>query len=163
MLYKAFTPGVEVADNMTAILDDECEPQPDLLIRVEFECGGQSRYNPDEYLVGPPELVAEIAHSSESIDLGVKRLDYLRAGVQEYLVACLRERAIHWFHFPSRRKLRADKAGVWRSRVFPGLWLDCPALFSQDSQRLIAAVQQGVTTPEHSAFVAKLAAARGRK
>ena len=52
--YEAFTPGVELADNITAILDDEREPQPDLLLRVESEYGGQSRYNADEYLIGPP-------------------------------------------------------------------------------------------------------------
>jgi hypothetical protein len=162
-LYKAFTPGVEVADNMTAILGRRSEPQPDLLLRVEAECGGQSRYNDDEYLVGAPELVAEIAHSSEAIDLGAKRRDYQRAGVVEYLVVCVRERALHWFDFQARRKLRPDKQGVWRSKVFPGLWLDGPALLARDSARLMAAVQRGVADPEHAAFVARLEAARGRR
>jgi Uma2 family endonuclease len=162
-LYKGFTPGAEVADNMTAILGTGAEPQPDLILRVEAESGGQSRYNEEEYLVGAPELVAEIAHSSEAIDLGPKRRDYQRAGVREYLVVSVRERQIHWFHFPSRRRLRADKQGIWRSRVFPGLWLDGPALFARDSARLMTAVQQGVASPEHAAFVAALAAARGRR
>jgi Uma2 family endonuclease len=162
-LYEAATPGTEGGDNMTTILDNEREPQPDLLLRILTEYGGQSHYNDDEYLVGAPELAVEVAHSTESIDLGGKRLDYLRTGVLEYLVVCLRERAIHWFHFPSRRKLRPDKQGVWRSKVFPGLWLDGPALFARDSARLMAAVQQGVADPEHAAFVARLGAARGRR
>src|SRR5262245_39435715 len=32
--YKAHTPGVQVADNMTAILGEESEPQPDLMLRI---------------------------------------------------------------------------------------------------------------------------------
>jgi Uma2 family endonuclease len=162
-VYKAFTPGAEVADNMTTLLGARGEPQPDLMLRVLTEYGGQSHYDTDEYLVGAPELVAEIAHSSEAIDLGVKRRDYLRAGVREYLVVCLREQKVHWFHFPSRRKLRPDKDGVWKSKVFPGLWLDGPALLARDSARLMAAVQRGIATPEHAAFVAALEAARGRR
>src|SRR6516165_3930868 len=43
--YKAATPGVEVADNMTTILGEESEPQPDLMLRLLTEYGGQSRYN----------------------------------------------------------------------------------------------------------------------
>ncbi len=162
-LYEAATPGVEVADNLTVILGRRAEPQPDLLLRVATECGGQSHYNENDYLVGAPELIAEIAHSSEAIDLGTKRRDYQRAGAQEYIVVSLRERKVRWFHFPSRRELRPDRQGVWRSKVFPGLWLDGPAFFARDSARLMAAVQQGVATPEHAAFVARLAAARGAR
>src|SRR5215471_6032963 len=49
-LYKAGTPGVEGADNMTAILGQKSEPQPDLMLRLEKDCGGQSGYNKDDYL-----------------------------------------------------------------------------------------------------------------
>ena len=161
-LYEAATPGVEGADNMTAILGEKSEPQPDLMLRLLHECGGQSDYNEDNYLVGPPELVAEIAHSSRAIDLGRKRLDYLAAGVQEYVVFSVEERELHWFHFPSRKKLKAGKDGVWKSRVFPGLWLDGPALVARDSARLIATVQKGIASPEHAAFVRKLQATRSQ-
>src|SRR5713101_3731086 len=41
-IYEAGTPGVEGADNMTAILGEESEPQPDLMLRLLKECGGQS-------------------------------------------------------------------------------------------------------------------------
>jgi hypothetical protein len=155
-VYKADTPGVEVADNMTTILGKEGEPQPDLMLRLLTECGGQSGYNEEEYLVGAPELVGEVAHSSKAIDLGGKRKDYLAAGVQEYVVLCVEEKELHWFHFPSRRKLKADRNGVWKSRVFPGLWLDGPALLARDSARLLATVQQGLATPEHAAFARRL-------
>jgi Putative restriction endonuclease len=160
--YKASTPGVEVADNMTTILGEESEPQPDLMLRLLKECGGQSDYNEEEYLVGAPELIAEVAHSSRAIDMGRKRQDYLEAGVQEYLVLCLEEQELHWFHFPSRRKLKPDPNGVWKSRVFPGLWLDGPALLARDSARLMEVVQQGLATPEHAAFARRLQEKLGR-
>ncbi len=159
-LYKVGTPGVEIADNMTTILGEESEPQPDLMLRRLTEYDGQSRYNKDDYLVGAPELVAEIAHSTRAIDMNRKRTDYLEAGVQEYVVLCVEEQQLFWFHFPSRQKLKADRQGVWKSRVFPGLWLDGPALITRDSARLVATAQRGLATPEHAKFVQALEAAR---
>jgi Uma2 family endonuclease len=160
--YKGNTPGVEVADNMTAILGEESEPQPDLMLRLLTECGGQSRYDDDGFLVGPPELMVELALSTRSIDMNRKRLDYLGAGVQEYLVWCLEEDELHWFHFPSKRKLKPGGEGIWKSRVFPGLWLDGPALIARDTVRLVATLQKGLATPEHAAFVRKIRERAGR-
>jgi Uma2 family endonuclease len=161
-LYEAGTPGIEGADNMTTILGEEGEPQPDLMLRLLKECGGQSEYNEEKYLVGAPELVAEVAHSSKAIDMGGKRKDYLAAGVQEYIVLCIEEQQLHWFHFPSRRKLKPDRGGVFRSRIFPGLWLDGPALLARDSAGLIATVQKGLASDEHEAFARRLAEKLGR-
>ena len=53
-LYKAGTPGVEGANNMTTILGVKSEPQPDLMLRLLTECGGQSAYDKEDYLVGAP-------------------------------------------------------------------------------------------------------------
>jgi Uma2 family endonuclease len=145
---------------MTAILGEKSEPQPDLLLRILTEYGGQSRYNERDYLVGAPELVAEVSHSTRDLDLNKKKKDYLAAGVQEYLVLDLDEKKLHWFHFPSKKSLKADKQGIWKSRVFPGLWLDGPALLGLDSTKLIATLQQGLGSPEHAAFVARLEARR---
>src|SRR5262249_48080662 len=100
-LYKSATPGVEVLDNATTILGEESEPQPDLEMRILPEFGGQSRNAVDEYVAGPPELMAEIAHSSRAIDMHAKRDDYERAGVVEYVVLCVQERELHWFHLQS--------------------------------------------------------------
>lgn len=158
-LYAA-TPSVLVASRVTTLLDETNEPQPDVVVYLPSECGGQARTNEDGYLTGPPEMVAEIAYSSRSIDLHAKYDVYLAAGVQEYLVLCVEEQEIHWSHFPSKRNLKPDKAGLWKSRVFPGLWLDGPALLARDSTRLIAAVQQGLASPEHAKFVARLQARR---
>ena len=123
-LYALSTPGVESARNATAVLGRESEPQPDLTLRVLSEYGGLSWLNDKLYLEGSPEFLAEIAYSSRDIDLGGKREDYERAGVIEYLVVCIEEKELHWFHFPSRRRVRPDRVGIYRSRIFPGLWID---------------------------------------
>jgi hypothetical protein len=47
--------------------------------------------------------------------------------------------------------------GILRSEVFPGLWLDPAALLQRDSTRIREVLQQGLATPEHAAFVARLA------
>jgi hypothetical protein len=44
-----------------------------------------------------------------------------------------------------------------RSRVFPGLWLDSKALLARDMQQVLARLQEGLHSPEHKRFVAKLA------
>src|SRR5208283_1246000 len=62
-VYKGATPGVRATDNTTAILGDQSEPQPDLTLRLLPEYGGQSISSPEQYMVGGPELVSEIAHS----------------------------------------------------------------------------------------------------
>jgi hypothetical protein len=162
-LYTAATPGVEAADNATAILGEESEPQPDLALRILTEYGGQSRINAQRYLEGAPEAVAEIAYSTRALAMNAKRQDYQQAGVLEYLVVCLEEEELHWFHFPSDRELRPNKEGILRSKVFPGLWLDGAALLARDSARLIKVIQEGLASREHAAFVKRLEAARRRQ
>jgi Uma2 family endonuclease len=162
-LYETETPGVEVAAHATVILGEESEPQPDLLLRVLTDHGGRTGVTADDYCKGPPELIAEIAHSSRAIDMNQKREDYERAGVLEYIVLCIRERELRWFHFPSRRIIRPDRQGVARSRVFPGLWIDAPALLKSDGRRLRAAVQEGIASRADAAFVKRLVKARKRR
>jgi hypothetical protein len=52
--YAAGTPGVKVGDNCTLRLDDNNEPQPDGVLLIEPERGGQSRVSDDDYLEGSP-------------------------------------------------------------------------------------------------------------
>jgi hypothetical protein len=158
-LFKGMTPGVELLDNVTTILGEESEPQPDLELRILPEWGGRSRTTEEDYVGGGPEMVAEIAHSSRSLDLGRKRNDYQQAGVVEYLVLCVEEREVHWFDFRTGRPLRPNREGVYRSRVFPGLWVHERALLERDTLRLMAVVQQGLASRAHAAFVKKLQAA----
>ena len=81
------------------------------------------------------------------------------AGVREYLVIELDPDRIHWFirrgdHFED---LLPGPDGIYRSEVFPGLWLDAEAFFAEDLDRLVEVLEQGLATPEHAAFVARLA------
>ncbi len=159
--YELTTPGVESGDNTTILLGEEGEPQPDLFLRILPEHGGQSRTTADDYVEGAPELVAETAHSSQSIDLHGKRDDYTRHGVREYLVLCLRERQLRWFDLRAEQELTAEADGIIRIRCFPGLWIDTAALLNKDP-RLMTVLGQGLATPEHDAFVRALAEAGWR-
>ncbi len=154
--YEAGTPGIEGGDNTTMIFDILTEPQPDLFLRILTEYGGQSKITLDDYIAGAPELLAEIALSSNDIDLGVKREQYQRAGVLEYVVVALRSRELFWFDFRANRLLKPDARGVFRSRVFPGLWIDGPALLARRSGRLLEVVELGLASPEHARFVKRL-------
>ncbi|HJT76512.1 MAG TPA: Uma2 family endonuclease, partial [Gemmataceae bacterium] len=129
-LYRRATPGVQLLPNATTILGERSEPQPDLALRILPEFGGRSRENEERYVEGPPELVTEVAYSTRAIDMNQKRDDYRRAGVLEYLVLCVGEPELHWFDFRTGGALRPNRQGVWRSKVFPGLWLDGPALLA---------------------------------
>jgi hypothetical protein len=112
---------------------------------------------------GRRNWLAEIAYSSRDIDLGAKRDDYRQAGVAEYLVLSVAEQQLHWFHFPSGQPVRPNRRGIWRSRVFPGLWIQGTALLARDSARVFAVVQQGLASREHAAFVKRLQAAQRRR
>jgi hypothetical protein len=67
-----------------------------------------------------------------------------------------------WFVLRKGRfvDLEPGTDGIYRSEVFPGLWLDPQALLAGDMRRLWAVLDLGCATPEHAAFVAQLAAAR---
>ena len=71
---------------------------------------------------------------------------------------------LHWFVLRDGRFERQPPGddGIYRSEVFPGLWLDPSALFADDLERLVAVVDLGVATPEHAAFVARLDEQRRR-
>lgn len=158
--YQDQTPGVEVSGNTTVRLDQDNEPQPDLLARVPEGAGGRSRAAADGHLEGPPELVVEVAASSVSYDLHQKLHAYRRSGVLEYLVHRVDDAEVDWFLLERgtyrRQEMGAD--GTLRSRLFPGLWLDVAALLRQDESALHATVRRGCATAEHAAFAARLAA-----
>jgi Uma2 family endonuclease len=156
--YWVSTPHVEAGDNSTIRLDLENEPQPDALLFLDPAYGGQARVDADDYVVGGPELVAEVSASSASIDLYDKMRAYQRNGVREYIVWRVQDEAIDWFVLRKGRyaRLRPAADGIHRSKVFPGLWLDAAALVRFDMARVRQIVQQGVASPEHARFVAKL-------
>jgi hypothetical protein len=161
--YKVATPGCAAANNATVFLLDDC-PQPDGHLRLLPEAGGTSRIE-GKFLHGPPELAAEMCMSSAVYDLHQKLDLYRQAGVKEYLAVLMYEQEIRWHRLvgDSYRLLVRDAQGVWRSRVFPGLWLDGPALLRGDAAAVMAKLQEGIAAPEHAAFVKKLARRMGKR
>ena len=152
------TPGVDVQDNTTVRLDTDNEPQPDALLRIEPEVGGNSRISEDDYIEGAPELIVEIAASSASYDLNDKLNAYRRNGVQEYIVWQSYENRIDWFRLEAGRYvcLEPDETGIIKSGVFPGLWLAVNALREGNLAEVLAILQQGIQTVEHQTFVQRL-------
>ena len=158
MVYKAATPGVDLADNATVRLDIDNEPQPDALLRIEPEVGGNSRISEDDYIEGSPELIAEIAASSASYDLNDKLNAYRRNGVKEYIVWQMYENRLDCFILKEGRyiSLEADESSIIRSQVFPGLWLAVDALREGNLAEVLTVLHQGLQTDEHQKFVESL-------
>jgi hypothetical protein len=51
------------------------------------------------------------------------------------------------------QEILPQAGGVLKSAVFPGLWLDAPALLRGDKAAVLATLRQGLDSPEHRAFV----------
>lgn len=156
--YEAGTPGVAAAGNATARLDLDNEPQPDGMLLIDPALGGQAIITPDDYVERAPELAGEVSASTASIDLNLKFNVYRRNGVLEYIVWRVLDRAVDWFVLRQGEyeRLSPDQHGIVRSEVFPGLWLATEALLRGDIAKVLVTVQQGLATPEHAAFVARL-------
>ena len=161
--YAAATPGLQVADNATIRLDLDNEPQPDGLLRIEEDAGGQSRISDDDYVEGPSELIVEVAHSSAAYDLHDKKQAYRRNGVQEYLVWQIEETRVDWFVLEGGEylSLSPGEEGLVRSRVFPGLVLDVDALLEKRYDAVLTVLQEQTGTEAHQAFIEQLAAENG--
>jgi Uma2 family endonuclease len=157
-LYQIQTPGIQGGDNSTLRLDDLNAPQPDAFLIVLPSHGGRVRIDADEYIVGAPELVAEVAATSAAIDLNAKKSAYLRNGVREYIVWRVFDGAIDWFVAREGRfdLLAPGECGRFESQVLHGLWLDPDALIGGDMVSVDRTLRQGIATPEHAAFVARL-------
>lgn len=121
--YKVMTPGVRIGDNATVRLDLDNEPQPDVVLLIDEQLGGQAYISNDDYVEGAPEQVLE------------NKLDWFSLQNSEYVL------------------LPADAEGVIKSRVFPGLWLAVNALISKDMKHVIAVLQQGLNSTEHALFL----------
>lgn len=136
-------------------LDLDNEPQPDAVLFINENCGGKVKITEDDYLEGSPELVAEIAASSVSIELGDKKRVYRRNEVQEYLVWQSYENQFNWFVLENGEyiQLQPDDAGIIRSRVFPGLWLAVNELLAGNMKQVLQVLQSGLESVEHQAFL----------
>lgn len=161
-LYCESTPGVEGGDNGSLRLDTDNMPQPDAFLIILPECGGQARISDDDFVVGAPELVAEVAYSSVSYDLHAKLNAYQRNGAREYVVWRVEDGAIDWFVLREGRftLLPIGPDGRLRSESLPGLWLDPAALIRGDMATVFRVVQEGLESPVHAAFVDRLRGGR---
>jgi hypothetical protein len=71
------------------------------------------------------------------------------------------DEAVDWFVLRGGRFEPLPLAeGIYRSEVLPGLWLDPAAVVRGDLARVLQVLQQGLASPEHAAFVARLQQAR---
>lgn len=143
--YAAVAPSCRHGIAGTWLMSLDSAPQPDLTLRIRPERGGQSRIE-GGYSAGSPELVVEISHTTAAKDKGAKLRLYERSGVREYITVTPDRQQIIWRELDSGRygEIVPDEDGLYRSRVFPGLWLDPAALWAGDLADLAAAVQKGV-------------------
>jgi Uma2 family endonuclease len=154
--YAAATPGTRASSNATMLMLDDA-PQADIHLRILPEAGGQSSIE-GLYLRGAPELAAEICRTSAVYDLHQKLTLYQEAGVQEYVAVLLFEQEIRWRRLEQGAyQLLAPEDGIYRSRIFPGLWLDGSALLAGNMARVLTTLQQGLATADHADFAALLA------
>jgi hypothetical protein len=157
--YVARTPGLaEFGDNGTVRLDDDNEPQPDLYLLLPQQLGGRAKVDDDGYITGAPALVCEVAASSVSIDLHLKKTAYRRNGVQEYLVWRTEDSAVDWFTLVAGDfvPIAPEADGSLRSRIFPGLWLSPAQLIAADLQGIFKLHDAATARPEHADFVKRL-------
>jgi Uma2 family endonuclease len=157
-IYEGATPGIIAADNASTRLDLDNEPQPDAVLLIEPDHGGQARIAADDYVEGAPELIAEVASSSASYDLNSKLHVYRRNGVKEYIVCRVLDQEVDWFVLSDGENvcLPVDDAGLYRSGVFPGLWLGPAALVRRDTPSVQMTLQRGLASQEQTDFVAGL-------
>ncbi len=157
-IYKFATPGVVGGNDGSVFLDLDNLPQPDVFLMIAPGLGGGATVDADGYVVGPPELVIEVANTSADYDLHQKLAVYRRNGVPEYGVWRTLDAAFDFFRLRGGRYRRTPTPadGIVRSGSLPGLWLNVAALLAGDAARAAADVHRGLASPEHAAFVAKL-------
>jgi Uma2 family endonuclease len=151
--YASRVAKVQPLSNTTWMMEKESVPQPDVALRIRPEFGGQSR-NVDKFAGGAPEFAAEVTPSTRSYDLGPKLQLYERAGVREYLSALLEEQRLEWRVLREGRYelLQPDAVRIFRSTVFPGLWLDEAAFWANDTPAVLQVLEQGMSSSEFAAF-----------
>lgn len=154
--YTRKTKGVFCSNPTSIRIDDENEPEPDAILYIDPERGGRAGID-DEYLTGAPELVVEISNTTTGKDLNIKLPLYERDGIREYIVWRVEDEEIDWFVLRESGYERLPFAdGIYRSEVFPGLWLDVLAMVRLDGDEIDRVLDLGLATIEHTDFVHRL-------
>jgi hypothetical protein len=70
----------------------------------------------------------------------------------------VQDQALDWFVLREGRyeEFPRSASGYFQSEALPGLWLDAAALLCGDLAAVFGVVQQGLASPEHAGFVARL-------
>jgi Uma2 family endonuclease len=158
--YALYTPGCDGGGNATWLMLTD-SPQPDVHLRIASGPGATSKEK-GEYLEGAPEFIVEVCLTSASYDLHEKLDLYRTAGVKEYLALLIHGQEVRWHRLVAKsyQLMPEPRDGIYRSDVFPGLWLDASALFEGNMMKVIETLERGLHTPEHDAFVKELASRR---
>jgi Uma2 family endonuclease len=156
--YQVMTAGTALGVEPTVRLDIDNEFQPDAILIITPNAGGQTKITQDDYIEGAPELVVEIAASSAAIDLHSKKQVYRRNGVKEYIVWQVLDNKLTWFSLEKGEYLPLipDENGLIKSKVFPGLWLVVNDLLTENMINVLNVLQTGLQSEEHHHFVNKL-------
>ncbi len=137
--YAAKHPEVRVGGSATLYLDGDNEVQPDAFAFIENLPDGP-RIDEDDYIVGAPQLVVEVAASSVSYDLHDKKEIYRRNRVLEYVVWRVLDGLIDWFRLAGDDYVLVEpnEDGIIESTVFPGLRLSVPRMLARDRAGVLA-------------------------
>ena len=165
--YLASTPGTNALSTIPAPSSAMIvNPSRTVVFSFDPNMGGKRRFDADGWLVGTPELIVEVASSSESYDLHEKcALRALRrARIRRYAArqsaSCIGG-CVAATHY---EELQPGTDGVFRSvDKFPGLWLDAAALVQTDGAKIHEVFRQGWPLRNTPQFVAKLEAARKQR
>jgi hypothetical protein len=141
------------------MLDWRNVPQPEAVLRILPEFGGKTELAKPGYLTGAPELIVELSPGRPSSDFREKIRAYRQNGVLELLVWRTLDREIDWFQL-EKGEYVLNLPGpnqILRSPHFRGLHLNLPALMDRNDDALKATLRAGLNSPEHAAFISRLA------
>ena len=116
---------------------------------------GQLMIDDDGYLVGAPELVVEISASTLSVDTNEKYKAYEKHCVKEYLLWDTKSNCVTWY-VRNRTKfvaMKPTRAGMLKSKTFPGLWLDVAAMLNGDLNLVMQILNEGLASAPHGQYV----------
>jgi Uma2 family endonuclease len=155
--YAQATPGCDSGNNSTWLMSGSA-PQPDVCLRILPSHGGQSGIK-GSLGAGAPELAVEVCVTSRELDLGPKLALYQRAGVREYITVEAGGSRTIWRVLDNGAYVTQTVPvdGIFRSRVFPGLWLDVAAFWANDGAKMLAVLNAGLASEDHRKFVERLA------
>lgn len=119
--------GMVLGENAAYRLNDDNVYQPD----VSFLSNARLQLAGEVYVRGTPDLAVEIiSSSSRRYDAFEKRINYARAGVQEYWLVDPIERSVAIYGLEQDQFVRINQVDErLRSHVLPGYWLQLDWVF----------------------------------